>query len=168
MTHLLTIKSKGEGYTSDVFELPDGSVKFVGDADIDIDGSPDWRRDPCGQCDTTLQMPKGGPVNGQEFPFVVMPPEIIKAVKGIVLGCKATVRFSGSITDAVVADVGPHNKLGEMSPACARALGINDDPNIGGVDNAVVEYQIWPGVPARLPNKHGEIVEFDLQPYGKR
>jgi hypothetical protein len=33
-----------------------------------------------------------------------------------------------------VFDISPHFKLGEMSPCLARRLGINDDPNNGGVD----------------------------------
>jgi hypothetical protein len=35
-----------------------------------------------------------------------------------------------------------------MSLACARALGINPDPNRGGVDEHTVHYLIQPGVPA--------------------
>jgi hypothetical protein len=50
--NLLTIRSKGEGYTADVILDDDGSVFFVGDADIDIDGGPNWRKDPRGQPDT--------------------------------------------------------------------------------------------------------------------
>ena len=159
MRKLFTIQSKGENYTSDVIENDDGSVQFNGDMDIDIDGAPDWKRDPFGQPDTALHY-NGLPINAQIVPFIVVPPEIIQAVKGIVLGCKASVRYGIKISDAVVADIGPHKKLGEGSPALARNLGINDDPNHGGIDDHVVLYRLWPGVPAVIDG-----IEYNLQPH---
>lgn len=159
MKKLLTIYSKGEGYSADIFENTDGSGQFTGDMDIDIDGSPDWGRDPSGQPDTTLHE-SGHAINGQEFPFIVLPPEVIVAFSLVILGCKAVVRYRGKISDAVVADVGPHRKLGEGSPKLARNLGINDDPNHGGVDTPEVVYQFWPGVPAVLRG-----ITFELQTY---
>src|SRR6266699_269530 len=100
MLKLLTITSKGENYTSDVIENDDGSVQFIGDMDIDIDGAPDWKRDPYGQPDTSLHR-NGLPINAQVVPFIVVPPEIIQAVKGVVLGCKASVRYGNKLSDAV-------------------------------------------------------------------
>jgi hypothetical protein len=160
MKKLLTIKSRGEGYTADLIDNEDGSAQFLADMDIDIDGSPDWARDPFGQPETTLRY-NGKPINGQVIPFIVLPPEVIKAFTGVVLGCLAQVFYKGRVSWAVVADEGPHSKLGEGSPALARALGINDDPNHGGVDEQEVLYKIWPGKAANVAG-----VQFALHPYG--
>lgn len=160
MKKLLTITSKREGYTSDVILDNDGSVFFVGDMDIDVDGSPNWQQDKYGQAETTLHH-SGKPINSDVVPGIVLPPEIIKAVGPIVLGCKAAVRYRDRLCDAVVFDVGPHFKLGEGSPALARCLHINPDPNVGGVDEPKVLYRFWPGVPAIIDG-----VEYELMPYG--
>lgn len=149
MKKLLTIRSKGEGYTADVILDDGGSVFFVGDMDIDVDGSPDWKRDPYGQSDTTLHF-NGKPINSDEVPGIVLPPEIIMAVPGVVLGCKALVRYRNHEVDAVVFDVGPHRKLGEGSAALAEQLMIDPDPNSGGVDEQEVMYRFWPGIPAMV------------------
>ncbi len=160
MKKLFSISSKGEHYTADLIDNEDGSGQFVGDMDIDIDGSPDWERDPYGQPDTTLHF-QGKPINGQKVPFFVLPPEIILAFKGILLGCHGTLHYRGNTIDAVCADVGPHNKLGEASPEAARRLGINDDPNHGGEDEQRILYRFWPGRPAFVDN-----ITYDLQSYG--
>jgi hypothetical protein len=70
------------------------------------------------------------------------------------------VRYRGKEVGAVVADVGPHNKLGELSARCAELLDINPDPNRGGVDSQSVTYRYWPGIPALIDN-----VLYSLQPY---
>jgi len=157
---LFSITSKGEGYTADIFDCGDGGYIFTGDMDVDVDGSPNWRIDPCGQPDTTLHK-DGEPINSDAVPGIVLPPECIKFVSDIVLGCKALVTYRGRSSDAVVFDVGPHNKLGEGSAALARRLGINPDPNRGGVDSPEVTYRWWPGIPAVVDG-----LAYDLQPYG--
>jgi hypothetical protein len=160
MKKLLTISSKGEHYTADVIEDEDKSIFFVGDFDVDVDGSPNWRRDPCGQADTTLHH-DGKPINSDIVRGIVLPPECIKAVGPMVLGCKAQASYRGRVANAVVFDVGPHFKLGEGSAALARALHINEDPNKGGVDEQEVTFRFWPGVPAVLDG-----VTYNLQRYG--
>ena len=45
---------------------------------------------------------------------------------------------NGKTSDAIYADLGPRNKIGEGSIALARALGINPDPRRGGQDNDVL------------------------------
>ena len=82
-------------------------------------------------------------------PFVVVPPQVRKQAKGVVLGCRATITFQGKSIEAVVADIGPRNKIGEASMAAARALGIKDNPRTGGRGSGVT-YRIYPGRPARL------------------
>lgn len=160
MKKLLTITSKREGYTADFIDREDGSFSFLADFDVDIDGSPDWKKDPYGQPDTTLHY-NGKPINSSIVPGIVLPPECIKAVKGVVLGCKAEVTYKNRTREAVVFDVGPHNKLGEGSPCLAERLGINPDPNKGGVDDQSVLFRFWPGQPAIVDG-----ITYSLQPYG--
>jgi hypothetical protein len=166
MKKLLHIASKGERYQADLLwdDFPSDSRRkdsafFVGDFDVDIDGSDHWQSDPCGQADTTLHH-NGKPIDSGKVPGIVLPPECINAVKGVVLGCKATATYRGKTVDAVVFDIGPHNKLGEGSEALAKRLGINPDPNRGGVDEQEVTYRFWPGVPAVVDG-----ICYNLQPY---
>ena len=93
-------------------------------------------------------------VDSATVPFIVVPPIIIKAVSEIVLGCQWLVTNSktGKTTEAVVADVGPSNHLGEISVACAKAIGVSTGTthaaNGGGALPAAIRYQLFPGVPA--------------------
>jgi hypothetical protein len=151
MKLLATIQSKGEGYTSDVWEDADGRVHFMGDADIDCDGGSNPKHDPCWQGDTTLHH-DGNPIDAESVPFIVVPPIIISSVLGVVLGCLAQVTNTrnGKSVLAVVADVGPSKKLGEISPACAKAIGVDADPNVGGEESPVISYELWPGKAAEV------------------
>lgn len=93
-------------------------------------------------------------VDSATVPFIVVPPMIIKGVAGIVLGCRATVTNtkSGQSVEAVVADGGPSNHLGEISVACARAIGVptgtTHPANGGGASSPDIHYQLFPGVAA--------------------
>src|SRR5207253_7514824 len=76
--------------------------------------------------------------------YIVVPPAIRNGVSGVVIGCQAQVTNTrnGKHTAAVVGDVGPHKKLGEISIACALALGIDPDPVLGGMDEHAIAYVI--------------------------
>jgi len=95
-------------------------------------------------------------VDSATVPFVVVPPMIIKGVAGVVMGCRAVVTNTknGKSVEAVVADAGPSNKLGEISMACAKAIGVpagegtTHPANSGGVDAHIIQYRLFPGVPA--------------------
>ena len=87
-------------------------------------------------------------VDSQTVPYIVVPPAIIRGVRGIVMGCKARVTYRGKSVDAVVADAGPRTKIGEASIAAAEAVDIPSSPRTGGLDGAQVLYELWPGVPA--------------------
>ncbi len=95
-------------------------------------------------------------VDSATIPFIVVPPIIVKAVSEIVLGCHCLVTNSktGKTTEAVVADVGPSNHLGEISVACAKAIGVSTGTthpaNGGGALPATIRYQVFPGVPATV------------------
>ena len=66
----------------------------------------------------------------------------------VVRGCKARVTRAGKSVDCVVADKGPANKIGELSIAAARAIGLNPSPRSGGTEKAEILYELWPGVAA--------------------
>lgn len=154
-----------EGFTSVITELcEDGPVRFVADADIDSDGSGHSHGDPYYQPDTALHR-NGLPLNSEVDRFIVVPPVIPHSVKGIVLGCRALVTNQrNKITvAAVVGDIGPMFKDGEISIALAKALDIDPDPVHGGEDSAVIEYYLSPGIPAVLDG-----VTYPLQPYGRK
>jgi hypothetical protein len=76
-------------------------------------------------------------------------------VKGIVLGCKgfALNTKNGMHSDAVVGDIGPHRKLGEVSDSLAAALGLNPSPVDGGTDDHIIQYTLWPGTAAVVDGK---------------
>jgi hypothetical protein len=95
-------------------------------------------------------------VDSATVAYVVVPPLIISGVAGVVLGCRAVVTNTrnGQSVEAVVADVGPSAKIGEISVACAKAIGVpagegaTHPANSGGTDDRIVQYQIFPGVAA--------------------
>jgi len=140
----------------------DGHLSFIADADIDCDGGANPQHDPCWQRDTTLHH-HGHPVDAERVPFIVVPPSIVRAVAPVVMGCQAKITntLNGQSCLAVVADTGPAKKLGELSPAAARRLGINPNPNTGGESRPVILYELWPGQPATVDGE-----SYQLQPAG--
>jgi hypothetical protein len=102
-------------------------------------------------------LPRSSPfkyVDSATVPFIAVPPMIIKGVAGIVMGCRVMVTNTknGKKTEAVVADGGPSNHLGEISVACAKAIGVSTGgphpANSGGADSPDIHYQLFPGVAA--------------------
>jgi hypothetical protein len=87
-------------------------------------------------------------VDAETVPYIVVPPLIVQRTAGIVRGCKARASYRGKSVDCVVADRGPAGKIGELSIAAARALGMRSSPKNGGTEAAEVLYELWPGVPA--------------------
>jgi hypothetical protein len=66
----------------------------------------------------------------------------------VVRGCKARVTRGNKSVDCVVADKGPRDKIGELSIAAARAIGVPSSPRNGGTDKPELLYELWPGVAA--------------------
>lgn len=93
-------------------------------------------------------------VDSATVPFMVVPPMIIKGVSGIVMGCRCVVTNTktGQSVEGVVADGGPSNHLGEISVACAKAIGVpigtTHQANGGGASAPRIQYQLFPGVAA--------------------
>ena len=84
-------------------------------------------------------------VDAETVPYIVVPPLVVQKTKGIVRGCRARVTYNGNSVDCVVADRGPKNRIGELSIAAARALGIASSPRHGGLTTPNVFYELWPG-----------------------
>ncbi len=91
-------------------------------------------------------------VDSNLIPYIVVPPVVRKKSKGIVLGCMAKIvnTQNRKYCWAVVADIGPQKKVGEISIAAARLIGINDNPRTGGTDDFVISYELYPGMPAQI------------------
>jgi hypothetical protein len=89
-------------------------------------------------------------VDAYSVPYIVVGPTIRQRARGIVLGCMARVTntHTGRSVNAVVADIGPLRKIGEISMAAARAIDINWNPRDGGTAARIVKYEFWPGTPA--------------------
>lgn len=138
--------------------------------DIDLTYLPvqpraDHLRGPDGQ-----SLPHRSPfkyVDSATVPFVVVPSLIVSGVPGVVLGCRAVVTNTGNgrSVEAVVADRGPSSKLGEISLACARAIGVpvneaaRHPANSGGTESHAIRYQLFPGTAAVVGG-----VTYPLQP----
>ena len=132
-------------------------VRFTADMDIDCDGSGgNPNNDPYFQPDTRLHF-RGRPLHAELIPYIVVPPIILAKTKGKVLGSSCLVSRGKRSCFAVVGDSGPRAKVGEGSPALARALGLNDNPNHGGTSEFEITYEIEVGKPAVVS------VTFDLQ-----
>ncbi len=87
-------------------------------------------------------------VDAETVPYIVVPPLVIQATAGVVRGCKARVTLGNKSADCVVADKGPRNKIGELSIAAARAIGLPPSPRAGGTEKPEILYELWPGVEA--------------------
>jgi hypothetical protein len=87
-------------------------------------------------------------VDAETVPYIVVPPIIVRKTAGIVRGCKARVTRGDKVVDCVVADLGPANKIGELSIAAARVLGLNPSPRHGGTEQQELLYELWPGIAA--------------------
>ena len=113
---------------------------------IDGDGAGPSHGDPCYQFDTKLHN-HGKPLNSDVDFYGVVPPQIIRRTKGIVMGCygMATNTKTGAKCAFVVGDEGPPDKIGEGSIALAKALGVQPSPTTGGTDEHIIYWEIWPG-----------------------
>jgi hypothetical protein len=65
-------------------------------------------------------------------------------------------KASGKVAYALVADVGPRDKIGEGSIALARELGIPSSPKKGGAASGV-QYVVFPGSGNGRPRSSEEI-----------
>lgn len=145
----------------------DGHVSFFADADIDCDGvdangNPNnIYNDPYYQPDTTLKH-NGKSLNALTEAYIVVPPAIVRLVGPVVMGCQARVHYrqTSELAYAVVGDIGPSKKVGEISVRCAQKVKMPSNPNSGGEDNMeMVLYELWPGKAAVVDG-----IQYQLQP----
>ena len=89
-------------------------------------------------------------LDSENVAFVVVPGPLRKLVQPVIIGCRATITNirNGITIEAVVGDVGPATHLGEASMKAAELLGVNSNPKVGGSNNRVFKYMIYPGVAA--------------------
>lgn len=101
-------------------------------------------------------------LNSEKIPFGVVSPKIVLAVAGTILGARMRVSFRNRSVEAMVGDIGPLRKAGEISIRLAELLGIPSDPRRGGRDRADITYEIFPDEPAVIDG-----VTYSLQKYRK-
>jgi len=147
---------------------------------IDADGSaPAAGTDATGQSNTTLHDRNDAPLNSDKFPFIVLPlnQQTNKQAiagrtlnqMGAQLGDLGVVLYkNGKVVPVVYGDRGPALRLGEGSMIVARALGINDDPNKGGIDKGEIPpgivHLVFPGTtdaPNKITKRKAEDIERD-------
>ncbi len=155
-----TVDDSGSDYLANAaMKIQDGKVVCINDDARDIailgaDGEPQVFPGGVIASKTWYQYPGTNPndpvayVDAETVPYVVVNPLIVHETAGVVRGCKAKVTYNGTAIDCVVADKGSSHRIGELSVAAARALGINSSPRNGGLETQECFYEIWPGVAA--------------------
>jgi hypothetical protein len=86
-------------------------------------------------------------VDAREIPYIVLPGDRkLLGRLGAKLGDFAYIinTKTGAFSPALIADLGPRNKLGEGSIALAKALGVPADPRTGGVSGGIL-FVVFPG-----------------------
>ena len=124
-------------------------IWFKADFDIDCDGgsSAACKADASYQSDTSCVASTGKALDASVLPFFVLPLNsngFKTADHGIACGTVGAVIYNGKVDYAILGDRGPKGVLGEGSYALARNLGINPDPNKGGVASGVT-YLVFTG-----------------------
>jgi len=131
-------------------QLTSGALFYEAKFAIDGDGSGgNSEGDPTHQVDTSLHDAQGRPLNSRRFPFIVLPLRHNRPGRpqwselGVELGDLGVCFFKNGASCAVLfGDSGPAVKLGEGSMVAAEMLGIDSDPNVGGIDAG----EIPPGI----------------------
>ncbi len=111
---------------------------------IDSDGAGDAHKaDKDGQDATSLNYANGDSLDPTKIPYVVLPLGFAKKHPGVQLGDVVAVFYQGKVSYGIWGDEGPVGQIGEGSIALARSLGIDADPNTGGVETGVT-YIVFP------------------------
>lgn len=120
------------------YQGPGDTVILNGAGHIDADGGTNWRNDRTGQANTSLRDARGRSLNAETRNFVAVPKDLYKGM-GLKMGDAVLVEYNGRQSWGIIGDAGPNarQKWGEMSVHMAKELGINPDPNRGGVQSGV-------------------------------
>jgi hypothetical protein len=138
--------SVGFGSPQDVSPFGTATFSASSIAKIDTDGDPaeqgfdpNWNAQTSGHID-------GQPVNSTEYAYVVMS-QAQMAASGAQIGDWAQVNnnATGQTVWARVEDVGPPSGTGEISEACATAVGIQFQQNSWTIGNPSVTVQVYSG-----------------------
>jgi hypothetical protein len=146
-----------------------GAVFWNADMDVDCDGgqSAICMNDASYLPDTSATDSQGNPLDASTLPYFVIPlPSngFDYAQQGIQLGSVGAVIYNGQIQYGIFGDEGPKGMIGEASYAMASLLGVDPDPNTGGVDSGVT-YLVFQG-PTGVVSKnedHAEAVTIGEQ-----
>lgn len=128
-------------------------VCFISDLDICNDGSGPSHRDTSYQPQTAYYN-NGKFLNADEDRYIVVPPQIRKAVSPEVMGCQARISnlATAKWSAAVVGDIGPDNKTGEAAYCAAKFINPKITHNSGD-SKLLYLYELWPGIPAIVGDK---------------
>lgn len=129
-------------------------VSFISDLDVCNDGSGPAHGDPYYQ-DQTAYWNGGKFLNADEDKYIVIPPQIRSMVPPVVMGCQArmTNLLTGVWHAGVVGDIGPSEKTGEAAYCLAKIIYPEATYNTGHSERIFL-YELWPGIPATVGNKH--------------
>lgn len=129
-----------------------GALFWKADMDVDCDGKITTQcnstTDPSFQNQTAATDSQGNPLDAANLPYVVVPGKSTRfdfGAAGLKLGDVILVVYKGQAEFAVYGDVGPSGIIGEASYATVKALGVNPDPQVGGVDPPDVLYVAFTG-----------------------
>ena len=136
----------GFGSPGDPSQFGNASFAASSIAKIDTDGDPseqgydpNWNPQTSGHID-------GQPVNSADYAYVVMS-QAQMAASGAQIGdwAQVTNNATGQTVWARVEDVGPPGGIGEISEACATAVGIQFQKNSWTVGSPSVTVQVFSG-----------------------
>ncbi|MEU6593991.1 glycoside hydrolase family 75 protein [Streptomyces sp. NPDC046881] len=120
------------------------AVFWKADLDVDCDGRPtihcNSSTDPTFAAMTAFQQSDGRYLSAETLPYVVVPAPSSRwdyRAYGVQGGSVAAVVHGDRVQYAVVGDTGPSDIIGEASYATAAGLGIDPDPQVGGVPSGV-------------------------------
>lgn len=141
----------------DCFDMGGGVYRMTAFGRIDSDGTGAGHGDHSHQRHTSYQPD----LNADVDQYVVLPPQLRINPPEIMLGCKVFVENlrNGKSTWAVAGDVGPKTRAGEMSIACAKAIGLDPSPVSGGSNARTIRYTFHGGVAACVNGR-----QYKLQP----
>jgi hypothetical protein len=95
-----------------------GPLYFKSGAAVDVDGVGPHYGDKYAQSETSLRLSGGSSLNADLTPYYVLPPQVRQQI-GARIGDLGLIRYRGQIVAAVLGDIGPRAKIGELSRRAA-------------------------------------------------
>jgi hypothetical protein len=95
-------------------------------------------------------------VDAATVPYISLPEIVIQSARGVVVGCRCVITNTenGASVEGVVADSGGNDHIGEVSVACAKALGLRagnpHEADGGGTSQPLIRYQFFPSTAATV------------------